>query len=87
MINQHLSDADRWLDQRGPYNSEVTEALVRRLAHALRCALVAATRLDRRADAAANAALTALTDEDATDLLARAASYQECAGLIREALK
>lgn len=85
--SQHLADAEKWLDQRGPYNSEYTEALVRRLAHAIRSALVLSHRLDDASERCAAKAPQSRSSENQIDLLARAGTYQECAGLIREVLK
>lgn len=79
--------AERWLRDRGPYNSEATEALVQRLADAMRNGALLAAKLDERSEAAASKACDFATQRDAAELLARAACYQECAGLIREALK
>lgn len=85
--NQHLADAERWLEDRGPYNSEYTEALVRRLASAVRSALVVAKRLDDASERCAAKAPQMRSPEGEIDLLARASTYQECAGLVREAVK
>lgn len=46
-----------------------------------------ADRLDDASERCAAAATNARSNETGMDLLARASTYQECAGLIREALK
>lgn len=82
-----LTEATLWLEQRGPNNSEYTYGLVVRLSNAIRNGLVAAERLDYRSERAAKAALSSSTPQGHHDFLGRATTYQECAGLIREALK
>lgn len=56
---------------------DATSAALRRLAN----------RLDRLADNCSEAAVKSRTQDNAEYLLARASTYQECAGLIREALR
>lgn len=53
----------------------------------VKTAVALADKLDRLSERCAAKAPVAFDNESEWDLLARAATYQECAGLIREALK
>lgn len=85
--SQHLADAEKWLQDRGSYNSEYTEALVRRLHNALVNVLTISHRLEGGAERFERAAKTSRTPEGECDALARASVYRECAMLMQSAVR
>ena len=70
-----------------PFCSEHRDTAPADLAKKVAAGLALADRLDASADRCAAKAPVAVSEDVQWDLLARASTYQECAGLIRQALR